>query len=82
MEKISFYKFKKETHHKKVRFRWSSSFKTKEWETEKFYINKSGTFGYSLPSFILGLDNKFYKISNNQYKAISENGFTVFTVLD
>ena len=79
MEQINFNRFKKATHHKKVSFVWTNPIKTKEFKTDKFYINRYGEI-YSMPYFSLAVENKFYQIDENTFKAISEYGETVFNL--
>jgi len=81
MKEISFNRFKKETHHKKVKYKWKNPLKVREWEVQKFYINKDKRYGFCTPKFILGLENEFFKIDDTHFKAVSKNGFTTFEVL-
>ena len=80
METISFNRFKKSTHHKKVSYVWTSPKGVKkDFKTDKFYINRYGEL-YSMPYFLIGIENKFYQIDENTFKAVSEYGETVFNI--
>ena len=60
---------------------WTNPTKTKKFKTDKFYINKMGEI-YSLPYFCLAIENKFYQVDENTFKAVSEYGETVFKIED
>ncbi len=80
METISFNRFKKSTHHKKVAYVWTSLTGVKnEFKTNKFYINRHGE-SYSMPYFLIGIENKFYQVDDTTFKAVSEYGETVFNI--
>ncbi len=57
MEKISLSRFRNETRHKKVVYKWlGKDGKTKEFETDKFYCNAYGKGSFkmlSMPKFNL-----------------------------
>lgn len=85
MEKISFNKFKKETHHKKVIYAWFKSCGgVKEFRSDKFYINKcykSKTLG--MPKFLIGIEAEFYNhTTKGLYTAVFESGRVEFNVLN
>ena len=82
--KISFYKFKKETNHKHVKFTWSDKTgkKIKAFESEKFYCNVYGKDQLSLPKFGMSKNQEWTQIDSKNFKAVSEYGSTVFEVID
>ena len=83
---ISFSKFKKETHHKKVKYIWTSKNGqvVKEFETDKFYCNPFGLGKdkmYSMPKFNLSATNEWF-MKNNKYIHKSEYGKTIFEIIE
>ena len=81
MEKISFNKFRTETHHKKVKYQFRhNNGKIIENETDKFYCNPCGDT-LSIPKMVLGKQQDFFKISETEYLAKSQFGETTFSIL-
>lgn len=80
---ISFAEFKRQTHHKKVKFQFHAKNGTvKTFETDKFYCNKDSRIKMlSMPKFMLDLKNEFYK-TDTGFLAISEFGETTFQVIE
>jgi hypothetical protein len=80
-QKISFHQFKKETHHKKVKFIWTSKdgVKIKSFESDKFYCTPYKD-QLSLPRFGMAKKQEWFKTGENTYKAVSEYGHTIFEV--
>ena len=83
MNEISFAEFTRGTRHQKVKYvlTYKKNGQVKEYESDKFYCNKDNRLKMlCLPSILLSMENVFYRIAENVFKAVSSYSETVFTV--
>lgn len=70
MKRISFNKFKKSCHHKKVLYVWfKKDGGLKSFDSDKFYINKKDKM-YCMPSFLIGEEAEFFKHPDEGYYCV------------
>lgn len=80
LQAISFSRFKKETHHKHVKYTWKNEVRTREFESDSFYCNPYGDM-LSMPKFLISKDQKFYKLAPIIYEAHGPYGTTRFEII-